>query len=587
MAEIKRPNYFASQLLVEQDFQDEQAYHRELRHQHNRLLHSWGVVTGLAVSRMGDQQVSIAAGMAIDHQGQEIVLPADPPPPPLTLTGTSTILAVTIAYQEVTDVSDRYQAGGINNYSRITERPLLASTASPPTDGSVIVLAQVSLDANGIIITVDNTVRPLVSSLIAAGATFPGPLTVTGQYWDLSATEGDLRIGNNTHRLKIGVAPDGGGAGDVRIRAQGGTHRLMLGSDTRDVLTIQNNNVSVSGNLTVTGNFEIQGDVIARDTEHIAGNVSLGDADTDQVSINGIVRSTHSSGALQISDDLNVTGQLTTGGSIGIGTTTPNRPLTIQGTGATYLNVRATNGAQEILVGADGGGGLVSTMTNHNLQLRAGGNITRMLINTAGNVGIGVATPGDRLDINGDLRLRGGDIKDAGGTSRIAIPDNSTLDLRDAGGTSRLSIIDNGRLDLKEDNGSVALSIATNGNVGIGTTSPSAKLTVTGGTTNLQQENWRIPTLLNSWQNYGGSFNRIGYFKDSQGIVHLKGLVRNGTSNLIFNLPSGYRPSGTEIYVVIAGNAIGRVDINSSGAVSRVVGSATYISLDSITFRAA
>jgi len=76
-------------------------------------------------------------------------------------------------------------------------------------------------------------------------------------------------------------------------------------------------------------------------------------------------------------------------------------------------------------------------------------------------VGIGTASPQDLLDVNGDIRVRGADIKDAGGTSRIALTDN-------------------GRLELREDNETNALSIATNGYVGLGTTAPSQKLTVAG-----------------------------------------------------------------------------------------------------------
>ena len=46
--------------------------------------------------------------------------------------------------------------------------------------------------------------------------------------WDVNNTEGDLRVGSDTHRFKIGVAQSGGGAGDVWMRAHGGTARLFL-----------------------------------------------------------------------------------------------------------------------------------------------------------------------------------------------------------------------------------------------------------------------------------------------------------------------------------------------------------------------
>ena len=46
--------------------------------------------------------------------------------------------------------------------------------------------------------------------------------------WDVNNGEGDLRVGNDTYRFKIGVAIDGGGAGDVWMRAHGGTGRIFL-----------------------------------------------------------------------------------------------------------------------------------------------------------------------------------------------------------------------------------------------------------------------------------------------------------------------------------------------------------------------
>jgi hypothetical protein len=46
--------------------------------------------------------------------------------------------------------------------------------------------------------------------------------------WDVTGTEGDFRVGNDTTRFKIGVAVGGGGAGDVWMRAHGGTQRLFI-----------------------------------------------------------------------------------------------------------------------------------------------------------------------------------------------------------------------------------------------------------------------------------------------------------------------------------------------------------------------
>ena len=78
------------------------------------------------------------------------------------------------------------------------------------------------------------------------------PLHVLGGNWDLGSTEGDLKIGNDTHRLKMGVALGGGGAGTSRIRSVGGQNSLILGSGANDVLTIKGTDVSNAGEYKYT-----------------------------------------------------------------------------------------------------------------------------------------------------------------------------------------------------------------------------------------------------------------------------------------------------------------------------------------------
>ena len=89
-------------------------------------------------------------------------------------------------------------------------------------------------------------VRITSSGNVGIGTKSPSAkLDVVGiNNWDVGNTEGDFRLGNSTYRMKIGVAIGGGGAGDVRVRAVGGTNRLMLGGGASDVLTI-----SGSGNV--------------------------------------------------------------------------------------------------------------------------------------------------------------------------------------------------------------------------------------------------------------------------------------------------------------------------------------------------
>lgn len=61
---------------------------------------------------------------------------------------------------------------------------------------------------------------------------------------------------------------------------------------------------------------------------------------------------------------------------------------------------------------------------------------------------------------------------------------------------------------------------------------------------------WNTLTLQNSWVTYDATYGPCQYYKDALGIVHLRGLIKNGTTStgtVIGNLPSGYRPSKNTI----------------------------------------
>ena len=176
MPEIKRLNYFRTQFLEEGDFIDEQKYHRDMRHLHNKELHDWGIVSGLEVKKTDDQKISVSPGVAVDREGHEIVLSSDLGPREINLSdqdqfGRDVNVYIIIQYAEDKDEEDRRQLGAIDNYIRITERPKLnASKDSPADDGSVIVLASIELDTNANISKIDDLRRKYASSRIAPGA---------------------------------------------------------------------------------------------------------------------------------------------------------------------------------------------------------------------------------------------------------------------------------------------------------------------------------------------------------------------------------------------------------------------------------
>lgn len=106
-------------------------------------------------------------------------------------------------------------------------------------------------------------------------------------------------------------------------------------------------------------------------------------------------------------------------------------------------------------------------------------------------------------------------------------------------------------------------------------------------------EAWTQATLTPTWVNHSGdndtgTYKSAGYYKDRNNIVHLKGMVKNGTiGTSIFTLPVGYRPTNKLLFAVNANYAFGSVDIfPTTGQVYAQTGATTAFSLEGITFRA-
>lgn len=61
----------------------------------------------------------------------------------------------------------------------------------------------------------------------------------------------------------------------------------------------------------------------------------------------------------------------------------------------------------------------------------------------------------------------------------------------------------------------------------------------------------KTPVLENGWQEVGGDFGSVYYYKDLNGVVHLSGFVEGGTADagtIIFVLENGYCPFQNEVF---------------------------------------
>jgi hypothetical protein len=95
---------------------------------------------------------------------------------------------------------------------------------------------------------------------------------------------------------------------------------------------------------------------------------------------------------------------------------------------------------------------------------------------------------------------------------------------------------------------------------------------------------WATPTMMGTWVTFGPN-NTPGYYKDSDGLVHLRGLVKSGTINTaIFTLPTGFKPSKNIVRNTVSNLGPARLDVRSDGLVMPVTGSNVWFSLDGVVF---
>ena len=111
-----------------------------------------------------------------------------------------------------------------------------------------------------------------INSRVGIGNTSPvNRLDVAGlNNWDLANTEGDMRIGNSSYRLKFGVALGGGGACSSTIMQYGqpgGFNNLALGSQGKTYININGGGdyidiTNTNGGIRVNGNAGSPGQVL-------------------------------------------------------------------------------------------------------------------------------------------------------------------------------------------------------------------------------------------------------------------------------------------------------------------------------------
>lgn len=168
---LERIQFFNGERLFASDLQALESFNREMRWLHNQSLHQAGIGSGYAViGKIGDRQVTVSPGYALDSLGEEIILTETLvlPIPPVADNGSggSVFYDLTVSYPQDSDLKPSETRVGICNCPpegvvRLREEPVFCwvrlndnPTNRQPLDarlknliqtGMFLVLAQVEI----------------------------------------------------------------------------------------------------------------------------------------------------------------------------------------------------------------------------------------------------------------------------------------------------------------------------------------------------------------------------------------------------------------------------------------------------------
>lgn len=176
-----RPLWFPGQLLTADDLTTAQDLDTGLRRLHHRMLHGWGIASGLTVAgRRGQAEVDIGAGYALDRVGRELVVPdrLPMPVPPVAggPDGGPRPFALVLRWTDDEDaaVVDRPGSCGTRGAVRRSDAPTLSWVAPGSVRAGLdIVLAEIRVQSCRLVDPPDPTRRRLLNPP-------PTPYTATG-----------------------------------------------------------------------------------------------------------------------------------------------------------------------------------------------------------------------------------------------------------------------------------------------------------------------------------------------------------------------------------------------------------------------
>jgi len=249
---------------------------------------------------------------------------------------------------------------------------------------------------------------------------------------------------------------------------------------------------TVDGDLTITGDFKVEGAGSFAYDEIIEGSIGL---DTSSPAItmrngstfynefkvtsgNTILKTSGGSQDLIFGTADVEKMRITSAGLVGIGTTSPATTLhTIGSTGLRVEGTSGNHGVVEIKAGDGTAWSIVTSVANDNLDFYNSTSGTAMSIkHSNGHVGIGTNSPSYKLDIvqSGDYQFRVG----SSANKYVSIEDDVMRFKGMTGNGMRILTIDSSDINFGTNTTLNRLVIKADGKIGIGTASPNGKVAI-------------------------------------------------------------------------------------------------------------